>query len=164
MICPARPLQVYGSGEKLGNVPLSVYRTGVAAGAGWAALPSHKREDSLTIPMCFEVRWDVGAGARIDEGGDDIAVAADGVGAEAAAAAAAASVKGPMIALGPNGPWAPVGSRQLGATSAAAVAVGPARASAVVVDRRGGCLRAPAVLASHLPFHIQVGSYRNPKP
>ena len=141
---PAPLWTVYGSGEKLGSVPLSIYRTGVAAGAGWTAVASHKREDVATCPASWEIRWDVDAGCRVDDG-PAAAAAADAADAadddEAAAAAAAGdgidggggkAARSPMIALGPNGPWAPVGSRQLGAASAAAVAVGPARASAVV--------------------------------
>jgi hypothetical protein len=150
---PAPLWTAHGSGEKLGGAPLSVYRTGVAAGAGWTAVASHKREDAAITPPSWEIRWDVGAGARVDDGTD---VPVDGGGGGDDGGDDGASHTGPMIALGPNGPWAPVGSRQLGAASAAAVAVGPARASAVVVDRRGGCLRAPAVLSSHLPFAIEA--------
>jgi hypothetical protein len=64
---------VYGSGEKLGGVPLSLYRTGVAAGAGWTALASHARDDAATAPAVWEIRWDVDAGARVDDSvdGDD---------------------------------------------------------------------------------------------
>ena len=49
-----------------------------------------------------------------------------------------------------------MGSRRLGAATAAAVALGPARATAVVLDRRLGTLRAPATATSHLPFEIEA--------
>jgi len=70
---PAPLWTVYGSGEKLGGVPLSLYRTGVAAGAGWTALASHARDDAATAPAVWEIRWDVDAGARVDDSvdGDD---------------------------------------------------------------------------------------------
>ena len=69
-------------------------------------------------------------------------------------ATAASSI--PRIALSPNGPWVPVGARRLGAAAAAAVGAGPARCTALVVDRRGGCVRGPCVLTSTLPLALEV--------
>ena len=147
--------KVSGAGEKLGGSSCAMYRTGVAGGAGWTAVSSHKREALLMAPAPWEIRWDAAAGARVEDGeeGEEGSI---GEGDGGSSNLGTAFAKDPRIALGLSGPWAPVGSRHLGAGDATAVAVGPARATTVVVDRRGGCLRSPAVLTSHLPFGIEV--------
>ena len=129
-----------GAGEKLGKTELAVYRTGVAAGAGWVAAAG----SASSVPKPSEIRWETSAGARVEEETETRPeTETETIGG------------GVFIGLGPNGPWAPAGARSLGAAAAAAIGVGPARASAVVVDRRGRELRAPATLAS-LPVAIEA--------
>ena len=70
-------------------------------------MASHKHDDVASIPISWEIRWDFAAGARIDDEGDVDALDVEG----SVEGAAAAAIKGPMIALGPNGPW--VGWRRL---------------------------------------------------
>ena len=104
-------------------------------------------EDISRVPPPFEIRWDAGSGVRVEDEGES----ESGYGLESS------SVK---ISLSANGPWAPVGVRQLGASSAAAVGVGPNRGTALVVDRRRGCVRAPATLTSLLPFQLEARTVR----
>jgi hypothetical protein len=124
-----------------------VYRTGVCAGAGWIAVASRVAEDISRVPPPFEIRWDAGSGVRVEDEGES----------ESGSGLLESSVK---ISLSANGPWAPVGVRQLGASSAAAVGVGPNRGTALVVDRRRGCVRAPATLSSLLPFQLEARTVR----
>ena len=109
-------------------------------------MASRVAEDIGRVPPPFEIRWDAGSGVRVEDEGET----ESGSGLES-------SVK---ISLSPNGPWAPVGVRQLGASSAAAVGVGPNRGTALVVDRRRGCVRAPATLSSLLPFQLEARTVR----
>ena len=109
-------------------------------------MASRVAEDIGRVPPPFEIRWDAGSGVRVEDEGET----ESGSGLES-------SVK---ISLSPNGPWAPVGVRQLGASSAAAVGVGPNRGTALVVDRRRGCVRAPATLSSLLPFELEARTVR----
>ena len=109
-------------------------------------MASRVAEDIRRVPPPFEIRWDAGSGVRVEDEGDS----ESGYGSES-------SVK---ISLSANGPWAPVGVRQLGASSAAAVGVGPNRGTALVVDRRRGCVRAPATLSSLLPFQLEARTVR----
>ena len=88
-----------------------------------------------------------GRGVRVEDEGES----------ESGSGLDSSSVK---ISLSANGPWAPVGVRQLGASSAAAVGVGPNRGTALVVDRRRGCVRAPATLTSLLPFQLEARTVR----
>ena len=143
---PAPLWTTAGAESKLGYVPVAVYRTGVCAGAGWIAVASRVAEDISRVPPPFEIRWDAGSGVRVEDEGES----ESSYGLES-------SVK---ISLSPNGPWAPVGVRQLGASSAAAVGVGPNRGTALVVDRRRGCVRAPATLSSLLPFQLEARTVR----
>ena len=124
-----------------------MYRTGVCAGAGWIAVASRVAEDISRVPPPFEIRWDAGSGVRVEDEGES----------ESGSGLDSSSVK---ISLSANGPWAPVGVRQLGASSAAAVGVGPNRGTALVVDRRRGCVRAPATLTSLLPFQLEARTVR----
>ena len=109
-------------------------------------MASRVAEDISRVPPPFEIRWDAGSGVRVEDEGES----ESSYGLES-------SVK---ISLSPNGPWAPVGVRQLGASSAAAVGVGPNRGTALVVDRRRGCVRAPATLSSLLPFQLEARTVR----
>ena len=109
-------------------------------------MASRVAEDISRVPPPFEIRWDAGSGVRVEDEGES----ESSYGLES-------SVK---ISLSPNGPWAPVGVRQLGASSAAAVGVGPNRGTALVVDRRRGCVRAPATLTSLLPFQLEARTVR----
>jgi len=108
---------------------------------------SRVAEDISRVPPPFEIRWDAGSGVRVEDEGES----------ESGSGSQESSVK---ISLSPNGPWAPVGVRQLGASSAAAVGVGPDRGTALVVDRRRGCVRAPATLSSLLPFQLEARTVR----
>ena len=109
-------------------------------------MASRVAEDISRVPPPFEIRWDAGSGVRVEDEGES----ESSYGLES-------SVK---ISLSLNGPWAPVGVRQLGASSAAAVGVGPNRGTALVVDRRRGCVRAPATLSSLLPFQLEARTVR----
>jgi len=108
---------------------------------------SRVAEDISRVPPPFEIRWDAGSGVRVEDEGES----------ESGSGLLESSVK---ISLSANGPWAPVGVRQLGASSAAAVGVGPNRGTALVVDRRRGCVRAPATLSSLLPFQLEARTVR----
>ncbi len=110
-------------------------------------MASRVAEDIGRVPPPFEIRWDAGSGVRVEDEGES----------ESGYGSQSSSVK---ISLSPNGPWAPVGVRQLGASSAAAVGVGPNRGTALVVDRRRGCVRAPATLSSLLPFQLEARTVR----
>ena len=110
-------------------------------------MASRVAEDISRVPPPFEIRWDAGSGVRVEDEGES----------ESGYGSQSSSVK---ISLSANGPWAPVGVRQLGASSAAAVGVGPNRGTALVVDRRRGCVRAPATLTSLLPFQLEARTVR----
>ena len=110
-------------------------------------MASRVAEDISRVPPPFEIRWDAGSGVRVEDEGES----------ESGYGSQTSSVK---ISLSANGPWAPVGVRQLGASSAAAVGVGPNRGTALVVDRRRGCVRAPATLSSLLPFQLEARTVR----
>ena len=110
-------------------------------------MASRVAEDISRVPPPFEIRWDAGSGVRVEDEGES----------ESGSGLDSSSVK---ISLSANGPWAPVGVRQLGASSAAAVGVGPNRGTALVVDRRRGCVRAPATLSSLLPFQLEARTVR----
>ena len=110
-------------------------------------MASRVAEDISRVPPPFEIRWDAGSGVRVEDEGES----------ESGSGLDSSSVK---ISLSPNGPWAPVGVRQLGASSAAAVGVGPSRGTVLVVDRRRGCVRAPATLSSLLPFQLEARTVR----
>ena len=110
-------------------------------------MASRVAEDIGRVPPPFEIRWDAGSGVRVEDEGES----------ESGYGSQSSSVK---ISLSPNGPWAPVGVRQLGASSAAAVGVGPNRGTVLVVDRRRGCVRAPATLSSLLPFQLEARTVR----
>ena len=132
-VCRFRPGCGVSNGRLRGR---GVDRGGVARGGGYQPRPPP-----------FEIRWDAGSGVRVEDEGES----------ESGYGSQSSSVK---ISLSANGPWAPVGVRQLGASSAAAVGVGPNRGTALVVDRRRGCVRAPATLTSLLPFQLEARTVR----
>ena len=131
---PAPLWTTEGAESKLGAGKLSVYRTGVAAGAGWMAVADG---NAAAFTDAHELRWDAALGARVAEDSEDD---------EDAAAPMGGSGDGKRrdrraFALSAEGPWTPAGSRALGGVAVAATFAGGA-GSVVVVDRRAGCVRA----------------------
>ena len=150
--CPPAPAPLWtteGAESKLGAGKLSVYRTGVAAGAGWMAVADG---NAAAFTDAHELRWDAALGARVAEDSEDD---------EDAAAPMGGSGDGKRrdrraFALSAEGPWTPAGSRALGGVAVAATFAGGA-GSVVVVDRRAGCVRAPATLvARDVPFALEA--------
>jgi hypothetical protein len=141
---PAPLWTTEGAEGKLGSGKLSVYRTGVAAGAGWIAVADG---NAAAFTDAHELRWDAALGARVadDSDDEDVSVDVDEKRRDRRA-----------VALSPEGPWTPAGSRALGGADVAATFAGGA-GSVVVVDRREGCVRAPATLvARDVPFALEA--------
>jgi hypothetical protein len=135
---PAPLWTTFGGESKLGNGKLSVYRSGVAFGAGW--LPVVDGNAGVFIDA-HELKWDAVSGAKVLENESDSDMQAP---------------NGPSFALSRDGPWTNVSSSALGATSASATFLGP-NGAVVVVDRTDGCVRAPACLvARDVPFVLEA--------
>ena len=146
---PAPLWTTEGGESKLGGGKTQVYRTGVAAGAGWLVVSGSNV--SVFTDAC-ELRWDAESGAIVLDETSVSSLNGDG----SSNSSSKTETNAPCVALSETGPWTPVSVHALGGAGSAATVIGGG-GSVVVVDRTYGCLRAPVVVVTRdVPFNLQA--------